>query len=138
MPSSDDRAPSVRFAGAILFATALLALAAGIVAGPLGPARKLVAFVDLALGASLLTGRGWRTLASLRCLGGAVVLSGLQLSDGHFRVVNDDWAAAATEMLYSAGLLLLLVGRPGKLGIAAGALVSLFPAADWIWLLARR
>ncbi len=101
----------------------------------MGPVPIVVALLDLALGASLLGGLGWNTLAIMRCLLGAVVLTGVEVVDGGVRVVNGDWAAAATEALFSIGLVLLLIGRPGKVRVVGGALLSLISVVDRLWYL---
>src|SRR5262245_50153275 len=97
-------AQSAHLAGGILVLNAALALIGSLCRQPLGPGSRVVAIIDLALGASLLSGRGWRTITIARCMLGAVVLTGFEVADGHAQVMNGDWAAAATELLFSVGI----------------------------------
>jgi hypothetical protein len=130
------RVPSalpLRIAGAIFVTNAALALIGCFARQMMGPVPIVVALADLALGASLLGGFGWTTLAILRCLFGAVVLTGVAFVDGRVRVLNGDWAAAATEALFSIGLMSLLIGRPGKLRLVIGPLLSLIAVVDRLW-----
>jgi hypothetical protein len=128
-----------RVAGGILVLHAALALVGSFCRQMLAPVPRVVAIIDLALGASLLSGRGWRAIALMRCVLGAVVLTGFEIVEGHPQVMNDDWAAATTEALYSAGLVALLIGRPSIPRIVAGALASSIAVADRIlYLFSRR
>lgn len=58
--------------------------------------------------------------------------------DGRLHVVNDDWAAAVTQMLFSAGVAVLLIGRPSIGRIVGAALASCLSMGDRIWYLFDR
>jgi hypothetical protein len=131
------RIRSAQIAGCILILNAMLALLGSVWRQMLGPVPRMVTFVDIALGASLLSGRGWRTIVVARCLLGAVVLTGLEVHDGRVEVLSGDWAAAATEILFSVGIVALLIGNPRVPRIVVGALVSCIAVADRVWYLFR-
>jgi hypothetical protein len=132
-----ERVRAARFAGIVLILNGILALSGSLWRESLGPLPRIVALVDLALGISLLSRGGWRTIVIMRCVLGAVVLTGLEVVGGHIQVVNNDWAGAATQALFSAGILALLVGRPRVPQIVVGVLLASVAVLDRAWYLFR-
>ena len=144
-PRPRNRAVSIaathgsRIAGALLVINAALCMTRAFTGHTLGPVNRGAAVIDLILGVSLLSGRGWRTLTILRCLLGAIILTGLEFSDGGLQVFDGDWLGAGAQVGLSAGLLSLLLGDPGALRLVASTLVAVpYLALTLVWLVVSR
>lgn len=124
MSRSREDTLGARVGGGILVAHAALSLTAVLAGHPLGPLPRWVALADLALGASLLTGHGWRLLVIIRCLLGVVVLTNLTVDGGGVHVLDGDWLELAAQLAFAAGMIALLVGDAAPRRIVAGVLLA--------------
>ncbi|HSN92746.1 MAG TPA: hypothetical protein VLS93_16055, partial [Anaeromyxobacteraceae bacterium] len=134
-PDRDEALPlASRIAGGLLVATALLELAF-VASGQAGAFEKKLSgahLLDVALGGALLVGRRERWIRAVTT--GRVALGALILTPVFW--VTQGWIVGIVQLAFSGGLLLLLVGSPGPLQIAAGVVgsggVALVGLVGWI------
>ena len=125
-----DASTGQRVAGALLIVNAALVIFETLALpdpqpGAAMPGMAVTSLIDVALGASLLSGSTAAVTFTLVRVGLGLVLFTL------VRVVAVDWWAAGMQVAVSVALLLLLVGRAGKLRIAvAGVLFGLYVASE--------
>jgi len=120
-PAAQGRAPGSRVAAVVVYANALAGLLVMLIRPGEAAARSaayLSIVIDVAVATSLLQGKaGARGWAILRAVLGALVLGPIIWSNGAHEY-------SVGQVLFSAGLLLLLVGEPGPWRLGAGVLTA--------------
>lgn len=139
-PSRVEATAGQRLAGLLLVVNALLILVGAALSlrapqaatGPLPPGVGVVpAVIDMAIGASLLSGSGRLALwATVRVVVGMVVFTALQIKSP---------VAVVIQILVAGSFLLLLLGDAGKPRIGAGgSLFGLYALVEVVSLVAPR
>ena len=101
-------------AGLMLVNAVLLTAELGLIRKAGQPSPVIAIIIDVWIGISLLRGKeNFLPWARWRIVLGALIFTALHASTG-------DWMTAAAQVLLSAGLLALFLGRPGRVRIAAG------------------
>ena len=107
-----------RLAGAVLVINGLFVVAELFLPGPRAIGGPLPAAIDLVVGGSLILGLfRWRQIAVVRIGLGALLLTGLN-------AVRGEYLSAGLQLAFSAALLLLILGKPGRLRIAGGLVLA--------------
>lgn len=120
-PAAQGPAPGSRLAAGVTYANALAGLLVMLMRPAEANARSasyITIAIDVVVATSLLQGKaGARGWAILRAVLGALVLGPIIWSNGAHEY-------AVGQVLFSAGLLLLLVGQPGAWRLGAGTLTA--------------